>query len=294
MRAAERVVPARRSMRIGVPFVAVHLACAAIVVVGWSPVALGACAGLYVVRMLGITVFYHRGLTHRSYRMSRAVRMAGAVLGASAAQRGPLWWVAHHRIHHRYTDRAGDPHSPVVDGMWRSHLLWLFDAANQPTALEEVPDLARYLELRVLDRFHHIVPALTALATFGLGVLLAHAVPSLGTSGPQLLVWGFCVSTVALYHSTFAVNSVAHRFGRRRFETKDASRNNLFVAVLTLGEGWHNNHHRCPTAARQGFSRYELDPSWWCIRAMAALRMVSDVRRPPARILAEGGVVRPR
>lgn len=279
-----------RSMRIGVPFVAVHLACLAVIAVGWSPTALVLCAALYVARGFGITVFYHRNLSHKAFRMSRMGQAAGAVLGASAAQRGPLWWVAHHRRHHRYTDLPGDPHSPVVDGMWRAHLLWLFDAVNQPTAMEEVPDLARYPELRLLDRFHHVVPALTALGCFGLGVLLAHVAPGLHASGFQLLVWGFCISTVALYHSTFAVNSIAHHFGRRRFETADASRNNWLVSALTLGEGWHNNHHRCPAAARQGFGRMELDPGWWLIRVMSALGIATAVRLPDERVLTEGGI----
>jgi stearoyl-CoA desaturase (Delta-9 desaturase) len=276
-----------RSVRIGIPFVAVHLACLAVFFVGWSPVALLTCIAFYVPRAFGITVFYHRGLSHRAFRMSRLVRTAGAVLGASAAQRGPLWWVAHHRIHHRYTDREGDPHSPVVEGMWRSHLLWLFDAANQPTAVEQVPDLVTYPEMRVLDRFHHLVSGLTAACAFLLGTVLARVDPGLGTSGLQLFVWGFCLSTVALYHSTFAVNSVGHRFGRRPFATNDASRNNWVVSFLTLGEGWHNNHHRCPNSARQGFARGEPDPGWWVIRAMAVIGAVSEVRPIPARILAE-------
>lgn len=278
------------ALHIGIPFLAVHLACLGVVLVGWSPVAVGACLALYVVRALGITVCYHRQLAHRAFRTGRGVRALGALIGASAAQRGPLWWVAHHRIHHRHTDRPGDPHSPVVGGMLSAHLLWLFEAANQPTDLSQVPDLAGAWELRLLDRFHHLVPALSALGAFLLGVILAAVDPGLGTSGPQMLVWGFCISTVALYHSTFAVNSLGHRFGRRRFETADASRNNRLVALLTLGEGWHNNHHRYPPGARQGLGRSEPDPSWWVIRALAAVGLATGVRAVPERILLEGGL----
>lgn len=288
-RAGGRRAPTR-SLRIGLPFVAVHVACIGVIVVGWSPVALCVCLVLYVVRAFGITVSYHRQLAHRAFRTPRVLRALGAVSGAAAAQRGPLWWVAHHRVHHRHTDRPGDPHSPVVAGLVSAHLLWLFEAANQPTDLRQVPDLAGAWELRLLDRFHHLVPALLAAATFALGAVLGSVDPGLGTSGPQMLVWGFCVSTVALYHSTFAVNSLGHRYGRRRFETPDASRNNRLVALLTLGEGWHNNHHRYPPGARQGLGRSEPDPSWWVIRGMVALGLATHVRTVPERILSEAGL----
>jgi len=279
-----------RRWKVGIPFVAVHVACLAVFLVGWSPVALVVCVLSYTVRILGITVFYHRGFSHRAFRTGRAVQLVGATVGASAAQRGPLWWVAHHRVHHRYTDRPGDPHSPVVRGLLGSHLLWLFDEENQATNLDEVPDLARYPELRVLDRFHHLVPLVTAAAAFGLGVLLGRVAPSWGTSGWQLLEWGFVIPTVALYHSTFAVNSLAHRFGSRRFATRDASRNNRLVSFLTLGEGWHNNHHRFPNSARQGLTASEPDPAWWAIVVLARLGLARDLRPVPAKVLAEGGL----
>jgi stearoyl-CoA desaturase (delta-9 desaturase) len=272
-------------LRPGIPFVAVHLACLAVIAVGVSPVALGVAAVSYLARMFGITAFYHRYFSHRSFRCSRGVQFGGAVLGAAAAQRGPLWWAAHHRQHHRSTDRPGDPHTPR-EGFWHAHLLWLFDPANQATRLDLVPDLARYRELRILDRYHHLVPVLTALATFGVGVGLATAWPSLHTSGWQVFVWGFVVATVALYHSTFAVNSVAHRFGRRRFATRDDSRNNALVALLTLGEGWHNNHHRFPRSARQGLGRFEADPTWLGLRLLARLGLVSDLQIVSPRALA--------
>lgn len=270
-----------RGWPTGVPFVALHLACIAVVLVGVSPVAVGVAVASYAARAFGITAFYHRCFAHRSFRVGRRVQLAGAVLGAAAAQRGPLWWVSHHRAHHRFTDRPGDPHSPRVDGMVQAHLLWLFDRRNQrPRAA--VDDLAAFPELRFLDRHHHLVPLAVALSVTGLGCLLGWLDPGLHTSGWQLLVWGFAVPTVALYHSTFAVNSLAHRFGRRRFATRDDSRNNALVAALTLGEGWHNNHHRFPASARQGLSRWELDPTWWGIRALAALRLAHHVRTVPA------------
>jgi stearoyl-CoA desaturase (delta-9 desaturase) len=252
-----------------------------VVFVGWSPVAVGIAVASYGVRAFGITAFYHRCFSHRAFRVPRALQLAGAALGASAAQRGPLWWVAHHRAHHRYTDREGDPHSPVVDGFWYSHVGWIFDPDNAGTDLTKVKDLARFRELRLLDRFEYVVPGALAVACVVLGTVLRHVSPGTGTSGPQLLVWGFIIPTVLLYHSTFAVNSLAHRFGRRRFETPDASRNNWMISVAVLGEGWHNNHHRFPTSARQGLSPWELDPTWWGIWALATVGLASGVRHPP-------------
>ncbi len=274
------------SWRLGIPFVGVHLACLAVFLVGWSPVALAVALGLYLVRAFGITGFYHRYFSHQAFRTSRPVQFMGAVLGAAAAQRGPLWWVAHHRVHHRYTDREGDPHSPVVSSKPYSHVLWIFAPDNQATKLDMVPDLAVFPELRFLDRFHHLVPIATAVSTFGLGALLAWADPGMHTSAWQMFVWGFAISTVALYHSTFAVNSVAHRFGKRRYDTRDDSRNNWLVSLLVLGEGWHNNHHRYPMSARQGFSRWEFDPTWLGIRLLAALGLARDLRPVPAHVMA--------
>ena len=271
--------------RVGIPFLLVHLGVLAVPFVGWSWAALGGAAVLYVTRMLGITVFYHRGFSHRAFKMTRPVQLAGAVLGAAAAQRGPLWWAATHRVHHRFTDRPGDPHSPVVDGFFQSHVGWLFRPQAVPP--DRVEDLARFPELRLVDRYHHVAPLLTASAAFGAGALLAELDTGLHTSGLQMLVWGFFVSTTLLYHATFSVNSVAHRFGSRRFATDDASRNNGLVALLTLGEGWHNNHHRYQSSARQGLGPFELDPSWWFIRALVGLRLVTAPRPVPERVWAE-------
>ncbi|MGC8627314.1 MAG: acyl-CoA desaturase, partial [Acidimicrobiales bacterium] len=176
----------------------------------------------------------------------------------------------------------GDPHSPVIDSFFHSHVGWLFK--EQAAASGNVADLARFPELRLVDRYHHIAPIVTALATFGFGAALGRLDGGLHTSGPQMMVWGFFVSTTLLYHATFSVNSVAHRFGRRRFATADASRNNGLVALLTLGEGWHNNHHRFPASTRQGLGRFELDPSWWAIRGLAALHLAGTLRPVPATV----------
>jgi len=269
------------------PFLLLHAAVALVLVVGWSPAALAVAAGWYALRMFAITAFYHRYFSHRAFRTTRALQFLFALIGSSAVQRGPLWWAAHHRRHHRHADEAADAHSPDVDGFWWSHVGWLLARGNYRTRWEEVPDLMRFPELRFLDRFDALVPLASIVAFYGLGALLERLAPGLGTDGPQMLVWGFVVSTVALYHCTFAINSLAHRVGSRPYATRDQSRNNAWLALLTFGEGWHNNHHRFPGAARQGFRWWELDLSWVGLRVLAALGLVWDLRAVPVRVLRE-------
>jgi stearoyl-CoA desaturase (delta-9 desaturase) len=254
------------------PFFAVHaLALATPFVVAiegrWICLALG----LYVVRMFGVTAGYHRYFSHRAFRTSRGFQLFLAVLGASAVQKGPLWWAAHHRDHHRYSDRPEDVHSPLERGFWWSHVGWILARRHDATKLERVKDLAGFPELRWLDRWHLVVPA--ALA----GVLFL-------TGGVPALLWGFCVSTVLLWHGTFAINSLAHVVGRKRYETGDGSRNSLALALVTLGEGWHNNHHFYASTANQGFFWWEIDVSYYVLRLLAALRLVRDLRTPPDRV----------
>lgn len=274
----------RSRWQLGTPFVLLNAAALAAVFVHWSWTALTLGAVSYVVRAFGITAFYHRCFAHRAFRVPRAVQFAGALLGAAAAQRGPLWWAAHHREHHLYTDRPGDPHSPVVDGFWYSHVLWIFDPANAATRYSRVEDLARFPELAMLDRFEYAAPGAMLAGCAVFGALSAPAAPLAGAS--NMVVWGFVLPTVLLYHSTFAVNSLAHRFGSRRFDTRDDSRNNWLISALVLGEGWHNNHHRFPNSARQGLARRELDLTWWGIRLMAALGIAGAVRQPPTWAMA--------
>lgn len=266
------------------PFIGMHLMCLAVIWVGVSATAVIVAIGLYVVRMLAITGFYHRYFSHRTFATSRAVQFVFAVLGTMAVQRGPLWWAAHHRHHHAHADDEHDSHSPVRHGFWWSHVGWFMNRSNFRTRIELVQDLARYPELRLLDRFDLIAPTvLAALLYFG-GDALAAAHPELRTSGAQLLIWGFFVSTVVLYHATFTVNSLAHTFGRRRYATRDRSRNNWMLAVLTFGEGWHNNHHHFPGSARQGFFWWEVDLTYYVLRGLAACGLIWDLKTVPARI----------
>ena len=268
------------------PFIAMHLACLGVILVGVSPVALIVAAVLYAVRMFALIGFYHRYFSHRTFQTSRAVQFVFALIGASCVQRGPLWWAAHHRQHHRVTDTPADPHSPGVHGFLWSHVGWFLTPRNFRTDLARVPDLAKYPELRWLDRYDIAVPVLLAVAMYALGVLLQHVAPQLGTSGGQMLVWGFFVSTIVLFHATVTINSLAHRFGRRRYATKDDSRNNVWLALLTFGEGWHNNHHFFPGSSRQGFRWWEVDVTWYGLKLMAMLGLVRGLKPVPAWVLA--------
>jgi len=268
-----------------IPFALIHAGCLGALWTGVSPFAALVALALFAVRMFAVTAFYHRYFSHRAFRTSRAVQFVFAVIGASAVQRGPLWWASHHRHHHAHSDRPTDSHSPREGGFMWSHMGWFLARENFAAKTALVRDLARYPELRWLDRFDAAVPALLAASLFGLGWTLERFAPGLGTSGPQLLVWGFCISTVALYHSTFTINSLAHRYGTRRYATRDDSRNNLWLALLTFGEGWHNNHHRFPGTARQGFRWWEIDLSYYGLRLLAALGIVRDLRPVPHALL---------
>ena len=271
-----------------VPFVALHLMTLAVIWVGWSPAALLVCLALYWMRMFAITGFYHRYLAHRTYKTSRWFQFLFAVVGNSSTQKGPLWWAAHHRHHHQYSDDEQDVHSPTKRGFLYSHVGWIFDRANSPTRMRLIPDLAKYPELRALDRFDVLIPILTGVSCFGLGVLLEATAPSLETSGMQMLVWGYFISTAVLAHSTFTINSLSHLLGKRRFETTDTSKNNLALALLTMGEGWHNNHHFYPTATRQGFYWWEIDATYYGLYILSKLGLIWDLRRVPAHVLELG------
>jgi stearoyl-CoA desaturase (delta-9 desaturase) len=254
-------------------FLLIHLTSLALVfVIGvtWSSVAL--CAWLYIVRMFGITAGYHRYFAHRAYKTSRWFQFALAWLGASAIQKGPLWWAGWHRAHHRWSDTPRDLHSPKQRGFWYSHVGWFMSAEHDATDMALIPDFAKFAELRWLNRWHS-VPAIV-MAAFCFAI-----------DGFRGVVWGAGVSTVLLWHGTFTINSLAHVWGSRRYETSDTSRNNFVLALITLGEGWHNNHHHYMNSANQGFFWWEVDVSYYVLRALSWLRVVRDLRMPPAHVL---------
>jgi stearoyl-CoA desaturase (delta-9 desaturase) len=262
----------RFDLRVCWPLLAVHAGALLVLWTGWSAGALAVAAAVYGVRAFGLTVGYHRYFAHRAFRTSRAFQLVLAVLGASAAQLGPLWWAAQHRRHHLHSDGEDDPHSPRR-GLWWAHMGWLLCRRYSTTDLALVPDLARYPELRFLDRFPVLPPLALAALLYGLG-------------GLEWLAWGFFVSTVVTYHATFAVNSLGHRFGTQRFASGDESRNNLWLALYSLGDGWHNNHHRFPSAARHGLAPGEIDLGYAALRGLEALGVVWELRPVPAAALA--------
>ncbi len=267
-----------------IPFIILHLACGLVLVVGYSDFAVAVATLLYLIRMFAITGFYHRYFSHRTFKTFRPIQFLFAFIGASAAQRGPLWWAAHHRHHHAKSDTAHDPHSPRHQGFLASHMGWFLRSHNFNTQIERIRDLIHYPELRFIDRFDIIAPLTLMTTLYALGAWLELAYPSLNTNGWQLLVWGFAISTVFLYHMTFTVNSLAHLWGKRRFNTSDDSRNNFFIALFTLGEGWHNNHHHFPGAARQGFYWWEIDFTYYLLKLMSWLGLVWDLKKVPAPV----------
>jgi stearoyl-CoA desaturase (delta-9 desaturase) len=279
--AAESSDPRRTDFVRVIPFAAMHLGCLLVIPAGWSAPAVAVAVALYFARMFAITGFYHRYFSHRAFEVSRPMRFLMALAGATAVQRGALWWAAHHRRHHKHSDQEGDLHSPRLHGFWWAHAGWITSGAHFRTEIAQVPDLAKYPELRFLDRFDTLVPLLLAGALYGLGAAWAALDPESGVTGLQMLAWGFFVSTIVLFHATCTINSLAHRLGKRRYETTDDSRNSWILALLTLGEGWHNNHHRYPGAAAQGFRWWELDITLIGLKALAAVGLVRDLRPVP-------------
>lgn len=264
-------------MRV-IPFILLHLSCVLVLLVGFSWTAFALCIFLFVIRMFAITGFYHRYFSHKTFRTSRFVQCVFAIIGATAVQRGPLWWAAHHRGHHMHSDTSEDKHSPKAHGFLWSHMGWFLTKSNFVTNTKFVRELVRFPELRIIDRFDLLMPLALCVGLFFLGFYLNQYEPHLQTSGLQLLIWGFSISTVMLYHATFLVNSVAHQWGKKRYDTKDTSRNNFIIAILTFGEGWHNNHHHYPGSARQGFYWWEIDLTYYILKILAWVGIIWDVR----------------
>ena len=269
------------------PFILLHLSTLFVFVVGVSPVAIVTAVILYAVRMFAITGFYHRYFSHKAFKTSRITQFIFALIGASSIQRGPLWWAAHHRQHHVNSDKETDEHSPRLHGFLWSHMGWFLSRLNFATRLDKISDFSKFPELKFIDRFDILVPILLAISLYAIGEILAAYYPSLGTNGWQMVVWGFVVSTLVLYHVTFTINSLAHTIGSRRFQTRDDSRNNWLLALLTFGEGWHNNHHYYPGSARQGFRWWEIDISYYLLRLLQALGIIWDLRPVPNRVMEQ-------
>ena len=243
---------------------------------------IGLWAASHFVRALGLTLIFHRYLAHRAFKMNRVARFVWTFIATAAMQKGPLWWAGHHVNHHRFADRDGDPHSPMVSGVYYAHIGWFLNDTKHDRVEATNPvirDFSRVPELAWLEKYFFVPPLALAVTMFLIG-------------GMPWLIWGFCLPTMTLAHATFAINTVNHMFGSRRFDTVDDSRNNLVTAVFAVGEGWHNNHHRFQRAARNGFYWWEFDPTWYVIRAMAAVGLVWDVQQVPKRIYEEARAVK--
>ncbi len=265
---------------VGVAFVLFHVAALGVFYTGVSTPALIVLAASYFVRGFGITAGYHRLLAHRSFQTSRFVQFLFAFAGCQAFQGGPLWWVAHHRSHHRFTETDEDIHSPRTKGLWQSHMGWMMhnEAFNEKGANSR--DLHKFPEIKFLQRYYVWVILGEIPAFYGLGVLLNMLYPEAGTSGLQILVWGFFLCTVMLWHATFMVNSVCHMWGSRGYETEDTSTNNVFVAAVALGEGWHNNHHQYPLSSRHGLHWWQIDLTWYLLKTLKFFGLVSNLKLP--------------
>jgi stearoyl-CoA desaturase (delta-9 desaturase) len=272
---AAPVPPKRIRAAAAFGFGLVHVAALGVFAAGFSWKGVLLCLGSYYLRMFAITAGFHRYFAHRTFKLDRVSQFLLAFLGQTSAQKGVLWWAAHHRHHHRWSDSPQDIHSPKQRGFWWSHMGWILSPDYEETNLKAIPDLVKHRELVWLNENMYLPTML-----YGFGMWLAF-----GWTG---LFWGYFLSTVLLWHGTFSINSVMHVFGRKVFETTDTSRNSFVMALVTMGEGWHNNHHYYQSSASQGFRWWQVDPSHYLIWAGERIGIVRDRRRVPARLREPG------
>ncbi len=266
----------------------IHLGCLGLFWVGWSWTAVSVAFFLYFTRMFAITAFLHRYFSHRTFKTNRFFQFIFAVIASSAMQRGALWWAAHHRKHHKESDTEKDVHSPHTKSFLWSHMGWITSRKNFLTDYKTIKDFARYPELVFLNRFNKLIPLLLGVLLFVSGEWLSLNAPSLNTNGWQLIVWGWFISTTVLLHGTSTINSLSHLYGKKRFDTGDESRNNFWLSLITLGEGWHNNHHYYMHSARQGFYWWEIDITYYGLKIMSFIGIIHDLRPVPKHILDQG------
>jgi stearoyl-CoA desaturase (Delta-9 desaturase) len=264
-----------------IPFLVLHLGCLGVIWTGASKFAVWSAVFLYFARMVAVTGVYHRYFSHRTYSTSRWFQFVMALWGGTCVQRGALWWASTHRHHHQHSDDEFDKHSPRRHGFLWAHIGWITNARNFPTDYSRIKDLAKFPELVFLNRFDTMIPVAFAVSLFGLGALLGRFAPSLHVTGWQMLVWAFFISTCFLFHGTACINSLSHVYGRKRYDTGDDSRNSLLLSVITLGEGWHNNHHRFQGTAHQGFYWWEIDPTYYFLRMLSWVGLIWDLRPVP-------------
>lgn len=248
-------------------FILFHILAFSVFFVDYRSEYLWLLIGTYFGRMFFITAGYHRYFSHRSYKTSRIFQFFMAFMAMTSSQKGVLWWASHHRDHHRHSDQDNDIHSPNQGWIW-SHMGWFLSPKFDPTDLSKIKDFSKYPELCWLNKHWSVPVWIYAFILYAVG-------------GLPYLAWGFFLSTVLLWHGTFTINSIAHLWGTRRFETEDRSRNNFFLSLITLGEGWHNNHHRFPNACRNGHQWWELDFTFYILKILSWMRIVSNLRPIP-------------
>lgn len=256
------------------PFILLHVAALSVFFVPFSWYLPLLALGSYYFRMLSITIGFHRYFSHKTFKTSRPMQFLLAFASMTSVQKGVLWWAAHHRHHHRHSDQHDDIHSPAVKGFFWSQIGWILCRKYDETRYELIPDLAKYPELRWLNRYHLVPPVAYAALLFAIW----------GWPG---VAWGFFASTVMLFHCTSFINSLTHVFGKRVYETSDTSRNSFILAIICCGEGWHNNHHYYQGTANQGWHWWQVDFSYYALKVLAAFRLVWDLRTPPAHIVAK-------
>ena len=249
------------------PFAALMLSSLFVFTTHFSWFGLGLCFASWIVRQWAITGVYHRYFSHKSYKVGRVTQFVLAVLGATAAQKGPLWWAAHHRQHHGHSDTEKDLHSPKR-GVWQSHWIWFLHHESTDVDYKKIVDFAKYPELRLVDKYWWLPPTIMGVGMFLIG-------------GWHVVVWGFFLPTFILANLTYTINSLCHIFGNQRFHSGDTSRNNWWLALLLLGEGWHNNHHRYQQSARNGFFWWEVDLTFYVIKALSWVGLAWDLKTVP-------------
>ncbi|MFW7381146.1 MAG: acyl-CoA desaturase [Oligoflexus sp.] len=255
------------------PFALMHLAGLTAFFFEFNMTMFWLCLGSYYLRMFAITAGYHRYFSHRAFKTSRIFQFFLAFLAQTSAQKGALWWASHHRHHHKYSDTEEDVHSPGKRGFWWSQCGWIVCDKYIDTNWKYIGDFARFPELKWLNKFGLLPAVVYAAAIFMIW----------GWAG---LFWGFFFSTMILYHGTFSINTLTHMFGKVRYKSGDESRNSMLLALITCGEGWHNNHHYYQATANQGWFWWEIDLSYYVLKVLSWFGIVWDLRKPPKHIKA--------
>lgn len=279
------------SMRRSISFIIMHAAPFFLILTGATLFDWVLFASLYVIRIFFITAGYHRYFSHKTFKTSRWFQLFLAFMAQTSAQKGVLWWASNHRVHHKHSDSVHDPHSMKQFGFFYSHIGWIMSRDWEKTRYDKIKDFAGYPELRWLNKYYYVPAIILGVVTAMLGAVFNTGATGLeifpamfSEGGMSALLLGFFAGTVAVYHATFSINSLMHRIGRKRYETGDESRNSAILALITLGEGWHNNHHYYQGSARNGFYWWEFDFTWYGLKVLSWLGLIWDLKPVPEHI----------